>query len=237
MTDFHSHVLPGMDDGSDSVETSLQMLEMWRDQNIGRLCATPHFYAEHTTPERFLRRRDAAYNALMTAARDRGGCPQLLLGAEVRFFDGISNTQELPSLCLEGTELLLLEMPFTRWTERMLGEVADIQRRGIIPVAAHLERYMEFNARKMIDRFMDMDLLVQCNAEFFLSKRTSRKALALLRAERIHFLGSDAHNTSSRAPNMGAALELIERKLGASSVEHLLRMEEMIDFGGKDNNP
>lgn len=236
MTDFHSHVLPGVDDGSDSVEMSLQMLDMWRDQSIKRLCATPHFYAEHTTPECFLRRRDNAFAALQTAARDREGYPEILLGAEVRFFDGISNTQVLPALCLEGTELLLLEMPFTRWTERMLGEVADIRRRGIIPVAAHLERYMAFNAKRMIDRFMDMDLLVQCNAEFFLSKRTSRKALALLRSERIHFLGSDAHDTSSRAPNLGAALELIERKLGASSVEHLLRMEEMIEFGEKENN-
>ena len=231
MTDFHSHFLPGIDDGSDSVETSLAMLDMWREQNISRVCATPHFYAEHTTPERFLRRRNAAYNDVRAAMDPAVKYPEILLGAEVRFFDGISNTKELPELCLEGTNLLLLEMPFVRWTERMLGEVADIRRRGIIPVAAHLERYMSFNAKKTIRRFLDMDLLIQCNAEFFLSMRTSRKALALLREERIHFLGSDAHNISSRAPDLGAALELIDRKLGASSFEHLLRMEEMIDTG------
>jgi len=229
MTDFHSHLLPGIDDGSDSVETSLRMLDMWREQGISRICATPHFYAEHTTPARFLQRRNAAYETLLTAAETGEGHPPILLGAEVRFFDGISNTEELSSLCLEGTDLLLLEMPFTRWTERMLGEVADIRRRGLIPVAAHLERYMEFNSRRTLDRFMDMDLLIQCNAEFFLSKRTSRRALSLLRAERIHFLGSDAHNITSRAPNMRAALELIEKKLGGASLEYLLGMEEMID--------
>ena len=231
MTDFHSHFLPGIDDGSYSVEMSLEMLDIWREQDIARVCATPHFYAEHTTPERFLRRRNDAYNDVRAAMDPAVQYPEILLGAEVRFFDGISNTQELPDLCLAGTDLLLLEMPFTRWTERMLGEVADIRRRGIIPVAAHLERYMTFNSKKTIRRFMDMDLLIQCNAEFFLSKRTSRKALALLREERIHFLGSDAHNTSSRAPDLGAALELIERKLGSSSVEHLLCMEELIDMG------
>ena len=234
MTDFHSHFLPGIDDGSDSVETSLRMLDLWCSQGIARVCATPHFYAEHTTPERFLRRRGAAFDAVRAAMDPELQYPAILLGAEVRFFDGISNAQELPLLCLEGTELLLLEMPFSHWTDRMLGEVADICRRGIVPVAAHLERYISFNPKKTLFRLMDMDLLVQCNAEFFLSRRTSRKALAMLREERIHFLGSDAHDVSSRAPNMGAALELIEKKLGASSVEHLLRMEEMIDSGERE---
>ena len=64
MTDFHAHLLPALDDGSDSLETSLAMLEAWRSQGIGRVCATPHFYAERTTPERFLRRRAEALEAL-----------------------------------------------------------------------------------------------------------------------------------------------------------------------------
>lgn len=231
MIDFHSHVLPGIDDGSDSIETSLAMLDMWRDQRIDRLCATPHFYAEHNTPRRFLRNRDAAYHELMEAAQGRKGYPRILLGAEVRFFDGISHVAALPSLCLEGTDLLLLEMPFTRWTDRMLREVAEIRHRGMIPVAAHIERYMDFNSKSTIRHFMDMDILIQCNAEFFLSRRTSRKALSLLKDRRIHFIGSDAHNISSRAPDMREAIQLIRKKLGVDTIEYLLGMEELIDEG------
>ena len=220
MTDFHAHFLPGIDDG---------MLEMWRDQGISRICATPHFYAEHSTPESFLRRRNTAYESLLEAAGDGSDLPAILLGAEVRFFDGMCNTRELPMLCFEGTNLLLLEMPFTRWTDRMLREVEEIARRGIIPVAAHIERYMDLNSRKVIRSFMESGILVQCNAEFFLTHRTSRRALTLLRDGYIHFLGSDAHNAASRAPNIGDALDLIEKKLGPSSIEHLISMEEMID--------
>ena len=179
--------------------------------------------------EAFLQKRDAAFNELRAAAGDGG--PELLLGAEVRFFDGISAADELPTLCLEGTKLLLIEMPFTRWTERMLGEITEICRRGLIPVAAHLERYLSFNPKKIIRRFMDMDILIQCNAEFFLERRTERKALALMREGRIHFLGSDAHNLTSRAPNLGPALALIEKKLGREAVERLLRVEEKAGFG------
>ena len=231
MTDFHSHVLPGIDDGSDSTETSLQMLDMWRKQGIGRICATPHFYAEYNTPERFLKRRNAAYAALRGAMGDDDSYPSFLLGAEVRFFDGISGTRELPALCLQGTELLLLEMPFTKWSDRMLGEVDDICRRGIQPVAAHIERYFSYNDKKTMRRFMELDILVQCNAEFFLTRRTSRKALHMLREGRIHFLGSDAHNVGTRCPNIGPALDLISRKLGPGAVGYLQRMEELIDSG------
>ena len=231
MTDFHSHFLPGIDDGSDSVATSLRMLNAWREQGISRVCATPHFYAEHVTPGRFLSRRDAAYEELRHVMEGDDSYPEILLGAEVRFFDGMCNAEELPVLCLEGTELLLLEMPFVRWTDRMLGEVEEIIRRGIVPVAAHIERYMSFNSSRMIRRFMDMDILVQCNAEFLLSRRTSRKALSLLKEERIHFLGSDAHNMTNRRPNLGEALALVERKLGSQALERLRDLEETFIIG------
>ena len=229
MTDFHSHVLPGIDDGSGSVGLSLQMLDMWRGQGIARVCATPHFYAEHDSPERFLRRRNEAWQALASAMEKGAGYPSILLGAEVRYFPGISGTSALPELCLEGTRLLLLEMPFARWTDRMLGEVADIRRQGLIPVAAHLERYMGFNSKEQIRRFMDLDILIQCNAEFFLSWRTSRRAMRLLGEERVHFLGSDAHNVTSREPNLGLALQLIEKKLGARALRRLDSMEALLD--------
>ena len=228
MTDFHAHLLPKTDDGSESVETSLAMLAAWREQGIGRVCATPHFYAERTTPEQFLRRRAATAEALQAALGEEARQPKLLMGAEVRFFDGISAAAALPALCLEGSDLLLLEMPFTRWTDRMLAEVAELRRRDILPVAAHIERYFSFNSGAMLRRFMDMDILIQCNAEFFLSRRTAGKALRMLREERIHFLGSDAHNVSSRPPNLGAALDLIERKLGPRALDRLLDYERLI---------
>lgn len=228
MTDFHAHLLPALDDGSDSLETSLAMLEIWRSQGIDRVCATPHFYAERTTPEKFLRRRREALEALRAAMGTAEGSPALLCGAEVRFFDGISGAEALPSLCLEGTDLLLLEMPFTRWTERMLMEVGELRQRGVRPVAAHLERYLDLNPRQTIRRFLQMDVLIQCNAEFFLSRRTAGKALRMLREEKIHFLGSDAHNLRSRAPNLGPALALIERKLGPRALDRLFALEGMI---------
>ena len=224
MIDLHMHLLPGMDDGSESVETSLAMLA--RSGGTEGVCATPHFYADRDTPESFLRRRSAAWERLK-AALPEGHVP-IRLGAEVRYFEGMSRAEELPALCLKGTRLLLLEMPFQPWTERMLTEVEGLSRRGLVPVAAHLERYPELVPKGLLREFCELDLLVQCNAEFFLERRTSRRALKLLREGRVQLLGSDAHNVGARPPRLGEAAALIEKKLGPEVLAELRRTEESL---------
>ena len=110
MIDFHSHILPSIDDGSKDVEMSLQMVALLQKQGVDTVCATSHFYATQRSPERFLQRRAEAYEALRAALPE--DAPAIRLGAEVLYFPGISHMAALPQLCLEGTKLLLLEMPF-----------------------------------------------------------------------------------------------------------------------------
>ena len=226
MTDFHMHVLPGMDDGSKSVEMSLGMLERSASYGVNTVAATSHFYAWENSPRKFLTRRAEAHRRLMETAAGREDLPRVLLGSEVCFFDGVSGMDELEALCLEGTKLLLLEMPFVRWTERMLREVETIQRSGLIPVAAHIERYLDFQPKSLMNEFFELGVLLQCNASFFLDRR-ARRALKMFRKGQVRFLGSDAHNLSSRPPNLGGAAELIEKKLGREEWD---RFEAEADF-------
>ena len=69
MTDFHSHVLPCLDDGSVSVEQSIEMLRAEAEQGITHVIATPHFYAGRTTPERFLEKRERSEAMLRPCPR------------------------------------------------------------------------------------------------------------------------------------------------------------------------
>lgn len=240
MVDFHSHFLPGIDDGSDSVTTSLAMLNAWKSQGIDEVFATPHFYADRNTPERFLRKRAAAYDQvraeLSQVAPDSHGCwPKIRLGAEVRFFDGISRFEGLRDLCLEGTDLLLLEMPFCDWTSRMVDEVGIISSStGLKPVAAHIERYLD-QPHRLLKDFLNLNILFQSNAEFFLEPRTSRKAVKMLKKGQITFLGSDAHNMSRRPVNLGPALGVIKKSLGEGFVEALeAKQNEVLDYYRSD---
>ena len=220
MIDFHSHILPGIDDGSKSVEMSLQMLRLLKAQGIDTVAATSHFYATQRSPQRFLFRRQEAWDKLRTALD--ADAPRILLGAEVLYFPGISRMEELPELCMEGSNLLLLEMPFDSWSEYMIREVNELARTARFTILmAHIERYYFKQPVSVWDSFLENGILMQSNADFFLPFSTRRKALRLLREGRIHLLGSDCHNTGSRAPHMAEAAARIQKHLGEACLRDM----------------
>jgi protein-tyrosine phosphatase len=218
MVDFHSHFLPGIDDGSDCVETSLAMLRECRRQGVGLMCATPHFYADETDPASFLRRRNAAWKSLREAMVESGEkWPRVLLGAEVLFFPGISMAEEIAGLCLQGTPFLLIEPPMMHWSNSMLDEIEQCgETLDCVPVLAHIDRYMRIlNDYSLFERVEERDILIQVNAGFFLNRRTEEIAVEHLVEKRFHFIGSDCHNMEERRPNMADAAQVVRRN-GAS---------------------
>lgn len=214
--DFHSHILPGIDDGSHSVEESIVMLRMEAEQGIHHVVATPHFYPQHDNPESFLKRRAEAERILREEMQKHAGLPELSVGAEVYFFDGISDSDAISELTIDRKRCILLEMPPLPWTNTMYREMEGLySKQGLLPIIAHLDRYIgRFRTHGIPDRLEQLPVLVQANAEFFLKKSTASMALRMLKKNKIHLLGSDCHNLSSRSPNLGEALDLIERRLG-----------------------
>lgn len=226
--DCHSHVLPGIDDGSASVEESIALLQKEAKQGIGHVVATPHFYAQYETPEVFLHKRQSAEESLRAAMQEIGGLPKLSVGAEVYFFHGISETEILPRLTIDGKHCILIEMPPAPWTDSMYRELENIwYKRGLTPIIAHIDRYIRpFRTYQIPERLARMPVLVQANAGFFLDKRTRALALRLLRSDRIQLLGSDCHNLVNRPPRLEDAVEVIEKHLGESA---LLRIKSWQD--------
>ncbi len=122
--DFHSHVLPGIDDGSKNIETSMEMLQTSKASGVDRMIATPHFYADCDRIERFLERRKQAYLSIADKLSD--DTPKLLLGAEVAFFEGISQAEKIEALTICDSNLMLLEMPFRTWRQSDIEEVKQL---------------------------------------------------------------------------------------------------------------
>ena len=233
MIDFHSHILPGIDDGSRNVKMSLGMIEALGRQGVDTICATSHFYVSQRTPEHFLERRQEAYELLEPVLND--DAPRILLGAEVLYFPGISRLESLPDLCLEGTDVLLLEMPFTEWQEYWVREVQDLALSGEFTILmAHIERYYARQPRQVWDRLLELDVLMQANADYFLQQdsifrfRNRNSAVKLLREGRIHLLGTDTHNLSSRPPRMKEARDVIREELGKQALERIDELGEEI---------
>ena len=230
VTDFHSHILSGMDDGSASQEESLAMLRLAAAQGIDHVIVTPHFYPRHDSPDRFLARRDLAMARLREAMGDETELPQITLGAEVYFFRGMSESDQLSQLMIEGTNCILIEMPVSPWTEDMYQELEEIwARRGILPIVAHIDRYIRpLCTHGIPERLSQLPVLVQANAEFFIDRRTAGMALRMLRADKIHLLGSDCHNMNTRKPNLDAALQRIRSKLGEAALQRIVKHEQEI---------
>ncbi len=214
MVDLHTHVLPQMDDGSDSPQQSLQMLRLMAQQGTDLAVATPHFYAHRETLRSFLCRRSEAYAKIADGQSE----VKLLLGAEVAYFSGMSTCEELEELCIEGSRLLLLEMPFTPWTQSAVREIVALRSLGIVPVLAHIERYRRIpNFWQMLQQLSGVGVLMQCNAGAVCAPICGRRLIAMLHDGRIRFLGSDCHNMTTRPPNLPKALQRIE-KFGASAL-------------------
>ena len=212
MIDFHTHLLPRMDDGSKSVEESMTMLESLRAQGVRKVIATPHFYANDESVDRFIARRDAAYSMLKEEWKD---IPEIILGAEVRYYDGISRLPDLKKLRVENSRLLLLEMPFASWTEYSIREIIDIAVQGkIIPVLAHIDRYLPMLKKSVLPRLLDSGVLIQANTSFFDGRFSRYKALNMVKTNQIHFIGSDCHNLTDRIPDTSKAFDRIRKKFG-----------------------
>lgn len=230
--DFHTHILPGIDDGSASVEESIAMLRELAAQGASGVAATPHFYALHTSPEVFFARRQDAWAQLAPHLTEE--LPEIRLGAEVQYFEGIHRCDGLERFCLDGTELLLLEMPVCVWTARMVDSVLELnRRRNLTVLLAHIERYRTRQNRSCWEPLLEDGVLMQVSASFFLER--SRKAMELLREGSVHALGTDCHNMRARRPNLAPALEIIARKGGEELLRELKKREMMVLGEAKDN--
>lgn len=230
VVDFHTHVLPQIDDGSASVEESLAMLRMEAEQGVRRVVATPHFYAHSDTPKQFLERRAASVSRLREAMEAEPNLPRLSVGAEVHYFAGIGSTDILPELAIDNGGYVLIEMPMTDWTERMYRELEGIHANfGLTPIVAHVDRYISpMQTYGIPERLMELPVLVQANAGFFQRFSTKGMALRMLKKGQIHLLGSDCHDLKHRPVNIKQTLDLIEKKLGQEAIERINAFERRV---------
>lgn len=198
---------------------SLAMLRAEAAQGVETVVLTPHFYAHRDRPDAFLKRRQAAEDALRQAMASSSELPQIVMGAEVAYFRGMSETQELRKFCIGRSDYILVELPAPPWKEQVYRDLQGImEQQRLFPIIAHIDRYLPlFGADRMMARLLRLPVMIQANAGFFTKRATARTARRLLEEGKIHLLGSDCHDRDRRPPNLGMAVESI-RKSGKTEV-------------------
>lgn len=225
MIDFHSHILPNMDDGCKDVEESLKLLTILENEGVDTVCLTPHFYPNREDINTFTNRRNKSFETLLSAYK---GPIKFLLGSEVRYFRGISNNEEINSLVLGNSKLLLLELPFDEpVTDFMLQEVIKLAKNQHLQIIlAHIERYDIDD--QMIKNLQNSGILIQANTESFLGIFRGKKAIKRLKNGLIDIIGSDTHNSTSRIPRYKQTIDILKKNLGNEVIESLILRENSL---------
>lgn len=236
MIDFHTHILPGLDDGAQNVETSLEMLRICAQTGVDTIVATPHCHTQ-TQDEipYFLQHREESFKELKAAMSASGEkFPEIVLGAEVRIYDGFSKFENLDKLKISGTDYIFLEMPYEPWKYDIFDEIFSITQRGFKPIMAHLDRFLD--QEYLFHELYSMDLLYQINSCAFLDRPTRKMMVNLMENQAVHIIGSDSHNLTDRKPDVAKAYEVISKKFGEeyanildSNARKILANKEIID--------
>ncbi len=230
MIDIHTHILPELDDGSSNVEESISMLGMLSDQGVDTVVATPHFYIDEMEPSAFLNLRNKSAEKLKNAIGKNVNRPKIALGAEFQFYSEIYNLDCIEDFCISGTRYILLEMPFAPWSQYTFQALEHLYaERNIIPIIAHIERYLEYQKDfRFIRKVKETHSLIQVNSSFVLNKSTKRKAVSLLKKNALNFVASDAHNITGRPPVIKPAIDVIKEKTGDYGVAELAFWENKL---------
>lgn len=223
--DVHSHILPGLDDGSKGLEQSVAMLRIAYEEGIGTIVATPHNMPGKGCPSaETIRKR---MEALRQAAVAEGIPVRLLMGTEYFYREKVLELlEENRAITYPGTNCVLVE--FDPFADRLYirNAAREIWALGYVPVLAHVERYaslMEKNYAVIAD-MRKMGALIQVNCSSVIGengRKVQKDVKALLKAGLVDLVGTDAHGDGRRAPRMMECQKYIEKKFGSGTVEQL----------------
>jgi protein-tyrosine phosphatase len=211
MIDFHTHILPALDDGAQNVETARKIVELEQEQGVKTLVFTPHYYGMRRSPEQFKQERDTAFEKIKPYLGDI----KTVLGAEVHFTAHSAATPEgIASLAIGNGKYVLLELPFDqRWSRQLFDKIGEfIRLTSCTPIISHVERYGQvLRHPKYLSELLNMGCLLQINAASLQNPRTRALTKAILKHGMAHCIGSDTHNLSDRAPNLKDAKAHFEK--------------------------
>jgi len=232
MTDTHTHILPGIDDGAKRVQNSLDMLSRLAAQGVTDVAATPHFKPiTSESIDSFLERRAKAEAELREAMQGRSDLPKLHIGAEVTLSVELAQLEGLERLCYEGGNFLLIELdPHTigSWIPRALYDISN--RLLLTPVIAHIDRYLGSIPSKLTEEIMQLNCPVQFNGYALASMRSRHHLIKLMNrhTDTIFVVGSDCHDMKHRPPEMDLFEKKAIRYLGQDYFDEICENSQLL---------
>ncbi|MGN0588635.1 MAG: CpsB/CapC family capsule biosynthesis tyrosine phosphatase [Ruminiclostridium sp.] len=229
IVDFHSHILPRIDDGAKDISMAREMLRAEEQSGVEKIVATPHFYLSEESVESFLEKRENAFNLIKPEA-DRLGI-EIFKGAEVLFTESLMDI-DIKRLCIGNSSYVMIELPYQKLTDNFIRSFKSFVGRvssEVNIIVAHAERYLNFTDEDSLFEILDTGVTVQVNCGSFKAFSKSRKFInELIAADFLHLIGTDCHNMTSRAPNMDIARKAIEKRFSRQVFRRIMKNAEEI---------
>lgn len=219
--DIHTHILAGVDDGSENDEQMYRLLKALYDDGIRKICCTPHYHPGYygNNSEDVLR----CFLRLENYIHTKGIDMQVFLGNELHYSPGCLDWVE-KGCCrtLNGTRYLLVDFDIREEFNTIESAARAFLNEGYIPVLAHVERYPCMGRKiSLIEKLHSMGAVIQINASSILRKRKQLLVKRLLRYEEVDVIASDTHNLETRPPLIREAYQEISFKYGKKYADKL----------------
>lgn len=216
--DIHSHILPGIDDGSQDFFTSMQMLKTASGNGITQIIATPHNKpARHNAGAAKIA---SLIKELKERMEEEGISMELHSGSELYYRSGLAEEiMKGKALTMAGSGYVLVEFSPMDDYDYIRNGIYSLMAGGYRPILAHVERYSRINGRTdRVEDLMEMGCYIQVNAgsvmgSFGLGTRLFTRRL--LKERLVHFVATDAHDMKKRPPQIKECASFIEKKYGA----------------------
>jgi len=237
MVDLHQHLLPGLDDGSPDLDTSIAMARMAVEEGITHVVATPHASSRYDFEPTLIAER----LAVLRGALAEHGIP-LQLGTGCDFHMSYENIRDALAhprkYTLNASAYLLVELPDLAISPHVGELLYQLRLAGMVPILTHPERNPRLQADdERIKDWLRHDLLVQVTASSVLGqmgKAAERMAHRLLANRWVHFLATDAHDVRHRPPQMREAHRVVAERYGEQYADRLCTGNPLAVFEGRD---
>lgn len=225
LIDIHSHILPAVDDGSESSQMSLEMLRIAWDEGIRKIILTPHNKPmRHNVSCETMKKM---MQELLEIARHQGMKFDFFTGNEIYYSsEAVSRLEEKKACTLAGSEYVLMEFGPMDDYDYIRNGIYQVMAGGYHPVLAHAERYKNVcikaeRARELVE----MGCYIQLNAGSIMGQYgygTKQFCKKLLKQQLVHFVATDAHNTGKRGPYLAECKRYLMKKTGEAYTKRIL---------------
>ena len=224
MIDIHCHILPEVDDGSRSLNESIEMAMIAKEQGITKIVNTSHYHPDfrYKKGEELLKELEDFYNVLKENMIDI----EVVIGNEIYYTkDLIKEIDELDFYTLNNSRYILIELPPTNFPKDLCNIVYELKEKNYIPVFAHVERYREVQENpELIYEVINAGAIIQVNSHSILGKsgkELQKVCNTLLNRNMVHVVGTDAHSSKRRTPIFLDAYKYVSEKYSKEMADDL----------------